>query len=127
MVGWECRLRYTNAQGVAIDGDDAHLGRFNIGPEFSYRYTAASGIATEPRFGAGFVELYTSAGDGLDSATRASVKDTPLDSFQMRFIGGLKIELPEGTRVELEGSYTGLGQQGYETVSGKIGLTIPLQ
>ncbi|MGI9478949.1 MAG: autotransporter outer membrane beta-barrel domain-containing protein, partial [Hyphomicrobiaceae bacterium] len=122
---------YTDSQGNAVDAQDVHLGRFNFGPEFSYRFTTASGIVVEPSIGAqallSFSYSRSSAGNGLDSAARSSVKDAPLDSFQMRFNGGLKIELPQGTRIELEGSYTGLSKHGYEALSGKVGLTIPLQ
>ncbi|MFY0614147.1 MAG: autotransporter outer membrane beta-barrel domain-containing protein [Hyphomicrobiaceae bacterium] len=122
---------YVDSHGIAVDGQDVHLGRFNIGPEFSYRYTTASGLIIEPSIGAqallNFAYSRSSAGDGLESAARSTTDDTPLESFQMRFTSGLKVELPTGTRIELEGSYTGLGKHGYESVSGKIGLTVPLQ
>lgn len=121
---------FTNALGVAIGRQRVRLGRLKAGPEISYRSKLPNGTVIEPRFAAqapwAFSRSGTDAARALD-VSELGAAGVPFETFQMRFEGGLKVELPQGTRIELEGAYTGLGTQGEETIGGKIGVTIPLQ
>ena len=44
----------------------------------------------------------------------------------MRFEAGLKVELPQGMRIDFEGNYAGLTSDAVST-GGKIQVTVPLQ
>ncbi|MGI9480071.1 MAG: autotransporter outer membrane beta-barrel domain-containing protein [Hyphomicrobiaceae bacterium] len=122
---------FTNTLGVDINSQHVRLGRFKAGPEISYRHRMANGTVIEPRVGAQALWRFTGAGNAnapdFDTASSDALASVPLEKFQMRFEGGLKIETAQGTRFEVQGAYTGLGRQGQETIGGKVGVTIPLQ
>ncbi len=122
---------FIDSEGYLVAGQQVHLGRFKAGPELSYRYMTHAGTIIEPRVAAQALWSFSRSGDakggGLDPASVSGVKDVPLETFQMRFEAGLKIEDEHGQRLEVEANYTGLGQQGHQAVGGKVGVTIPLQ
>lgn len=122
---------FVDSEGYLVAGQRVHLGRFKAGPELSYRYMTRAGTIFEPRVAAqalwSFSRSGNAKGGGLDPATISSVKDVPLETFQMRFEAGLKIEDEHGQRLEIEANYTGLGKQGHQAIGGKVGVTIPLQ
>ncbi|MGI9409665.1 MAG: autotransporter outer membrane beta-barrel domain-containing protein, partial [Hyphomicrobiaceae bacterium] len=120
---------YTDSKGVLIDGQQVGLGRVKVGPEISYRHVTNRGTRIEPRLS---VKGLWSFGDDVnarpvDSSLDDNVRDDKLDPFQFQFGAGLVIELDSGVRVDLKGTYTGLGGSGDETAGGKVDITIPLQ
>ncbi len=106
------------------------LGRRKAGPELSYRHVTTDGTVIEPRVAAQALWAFSRAGSGssggFDAVSGPGIGAAPLEEFQMRFEGGLKVERSDGARMEFEGHYTGLGRQGQESIGGRLGMTLPL-
>lgn len=104
---------FTNGEGAPIDGQDASIGRVNIGPELAYRHVTESGAVIEPR--AALRGLWQFSGD-----------EGAQDDLQLRLEAGLKVDLPSGMSVSLDGSLTGLtGGDALNSAGGKVRIIVP--
>ena len=119
---------FTDSTGLRIASQDVRLGRFKFGPAISYSHQTRSGVRLTPRIAAHGLWNFT-RGDG-DRATNLSseISDVPFERFELRLEGGLTVEFPNnGIHVEVEGNYTGLGNQDRESAGGRVKVRIPLQ
>jgi hypothetical protein len=87
-----------------------------FGPEIAYRRAASEDWFIEPRV----------AIRDLDLQRRRRHRWRRYRSVRARLEGGLRIEGLDGTRLDLQGTYDGLGGDNLDAVSGKASVTLPL-
>lgn len=121
---------YTDSNGIAIGSQSLRVNRLNFGPEISRRFVTPDGITIEPRFG--LRGLWTIGGRQDNADDGAGPDDIAIDplgleKFQGRVQAGVKILTPGGLRLNLDGSYDGIGHSDRSAASVEGRVTIPLQ
>ena len=112
---------YVDSLGVPISGQSVTIGRAIFGPEVSYRHFTDMGWLVEPRLAV--KGIWTFGQD--DHSSNGAGKDG-IDPLRARIEAGAKFQSPNGTRLELEGAYDGIGSDQLNATSGKASITIPL-
>jgi len=119
--GEESQDAHTDSLGFRITGQDVSLGRIEFGPEFGYRWLLADGTLIEPH-----VALFGVW--NFEGSSRLFVNNaffTP-DDFTGRLEGGALVQLPKGISFRGAAAYDGIGSNGYNAVTGKVWLNVPL-
>ena len=123
IVGYNDKQKaYTDSLGILIPDQSVSIGRLIVGPELSYKYQTRSGGSIEPRVAV--KGLYTFTQDS--QRVLGTLQDAPVDTFRARLELGLKLQDPQGTRLEVSGSHEGLGSSKLNATSGKVQFTLPL-
>ena len=119
--GEESQDAYTDSLGFRIRGQDVSLGRVEFGPELGYRWLLADGTLIEPHLALFGVWNF-------EGSNRLFVNNTVFtpDDFTGRLEGGALVQLPKGMSFRGAATYDGIGSSGYNAVSGKVWLNIPL-
>lgn len=110
------------SNGAFAPAQDVTIGRLIAGPEVSYRYLAPAGVLVEPRVA--LKGLWTFTRDG--EVFVGGVVQEPVDRLRARIEAGVKLQVPQGLRLELSAGYEGLGESRLEAATGKAQLTVPL-
>jgi outer membrane autotransporter protein len=116
---------YRDTFGVLIPGVTSSLGQAKAGPEFSYKFNNPNGGFVEPHAGAQLI--WNFAGDTTAAGLGAIDGNSSGPSgVRGRVELGVKMGAPSGMALDLSGSYDGIGTSGYDAVTGRATLSIPL-
>jgi len=110
---------YTDALGVYIDGQQQGLGRATAGPRVSYSYQSRDGTRIEPS--AGLAAVYDFDVTGLPANAQA----TGANGLRGKADLGLGVTLPNGFNFSGNGTYDGIGDSTFHSVTGGMRLTMP--
>lgn len=116
---------YTDSTGAVVPNVRSTLGQAKAGPEVSYRYQWSRDVMLEPHGGA---QLIWNFADGI----QATAIDT-LNGEQAGPAGvrgrteiGLRAVATGGIIVDVSGAYDGIGAGGYNAVTGRATVRVPL-
>ncbi|MGI9408372.1 MAG: DUF7507 domain-containing protein, partial [Hyphomicrobiaceae bacterium] len=112
---------FTNQLGLFIPGQTSSLGRVTFGPEIGYRFRSDSGTLIEPHIKLEGIWDF----DQPDDLTVGGFA-IGQDDFRARITGGVQITTTEGWRLRAAGSYDGIGQSDFDSWSGQLWLSVPL-
>lgn len=123
------QLAYTDSNGIEIGGQTVRVNRLNFGPEVSRQFTTRDGTSIRPRLAVrGLWSWGGSAGEPEGQDGDGIVVDpVGIARLQGRIEAGVQVRTPDGLRLDLDGSYDGIGQsdRAAASVSGRV--SIPLQ
>ncbi len=111
---------YIDGLGVGIPSQTVTLGRFNFGPEFAYRYLAASGVTYEPQLSIKGVWDF----ERPDLASIDGIVISP-NEFHVMTQLGLMARSPSGFSLRVSASYDGLGSSSWRDIGGQVWLNVP--
>jgi hypothetical protein len=115
---------YLDTFGVVVPEVKSRLGQAKAGPEVGYFYTL-DGVKMEPH--AGFQLIWNFATDttanGIGSLNGESAGPP---GVRGRLDLGVRATRPDGVGIDVSGSYDGVGSRGYDAVTGKVLLRMPL-
>ncbi|AKI02409.1 outer membrane autotransporter barrel domain-containing protein [Hoeflea sp. IMCC20628] len=117
----ETQKAYTDNLGNVVSAQTSSQGAVRFGPEVSRQYEIGEGVIVEPSLGvSGIWNFGMSDGAGVTAA--------PLGNRQLRarVDSGLTILTPKGWIYMMNGFYDGIGVTGYQSVGGRVRLTVPL-
>jgi outer membrane autotransporter protein len=115
---------YVDTLGAVVPEVKSRLGQAKAGPEIGYAYSLGD-IKMEPH--AGFQLIWNFATDttanGVGSINGESAGPP---GVRGRLDLGVRATAVGGVGVDLSGSYDGVGSRGYDAVTGKVLLRVPL-
>ena len=116
---------YTDTFGVLIPDVKTRLGQAKAGPEVGYSYQLNSNVVIEPR--AGLQVIWNFAGDTAASGFgQINGENVGPVGVRGRAEIGLRASTSGGIGLDLSGSYDGIGSKGYDAVTGKATVRVPL-
>jgi outer membrane autotransporter protein len=116
----ETQEAYVDSLQVYIPEQTVALGQARAGPEVSYLFTSPSGGSIQPYVSLEAIWNFDSSGTSLLAGTLASEEDV-----RGKVELGFRAMTIEGIRLDLSGSYDGIGADDYHAVSGSGHLNIP--
>ncbi len=118
----ETQKAYSNAIGIDIASQTFSMTRAIVGPEVGYVFTLANGAKLEPTVGVKAVWDFSHTEE-----TTAAGQPAGSDGLTARVEAGLAYRTPAGIAIQGAGSYDGLGSSIYQSLQGRVRVTIPLQ
>jgi outer membrane autotransporter protein len=116
---------YTDTFGIVIPDVKTRLGQAKAGPEIGYRYQVSPDLMLEPR--AGLQLIWNFAGDTTASGFgQINGENVGPAGVRGRAEIGLRASAPGGIGLDLSGSYDGIGSGGYNALTGKAMVRVPL-
>lgn len=117
---------YTDSTGAVVPNVRATLGQAKAGPEVSYRYQWTRDVMLEPHAGA---QLIWNFADGIQATAINSLNGEAAGPAGLRGRTelGLRAVATGGIIVDVSGAYDGIGAGGYNAMTGRAVLRIPLR
>jgi uncharacterized repeat protein (TIGR01451 family) len=118
----ETQKSYVDSLSITIPSQTLSIGRLIAGPEFTYTMKLDNGVVIIPSLAfEGIWDFYRTASSSVAS-TAASTSDV-----RGKVNLGVGISTPNGISLSAGAFYDGIGVDGYDTVGGKIKLTVPIR
>jgi len=117
---------YRDTFGVLIPSVESKLGQAKVGPRISYRSAIASGTIFEPYAGMDIVWNFADALNVPDVAWVDGDAAGPA-GVRGRLELGLRSTTAAGIRIDVSGSYDGIGTGNYEAWTARASAHVPLQ
>lgn len=120
----EKQLRYVDANGLTIPGQDISLGRLTLNPNLSRSIMREDGSSfTFNGTVKGIWDFYGTDLVSLDTG----MKVNPDASLRARTEAGFAFNLMNGISLRADGFYDGIGVNDYDAYGGTVSVSIPLE
>ena len=117
----ETQEGYTDQLDVYIPEQTVGVGQLDFGPEISYSYLSPTGLLIAPS--AKLTGIWNFKRDTYGVTTTTSSAGVEM---RAKAELGVNVRMPNGVRVEANGSYDGIGAEDYDAVTTQLKLSVPL-
>ena len=115
---------YVDSFDVTIPGVATTLGQLKLSPELSYGFATDSGLWIEPNIAPEMIWNFASTNvDGLGTLDGTATGPAGLRG---RVKAGINLKTPSGIAISASGSYDGVGQARYQSLSANLNINVPL-
>ena len=115
---------YVDSFDVTIPSVATTLGQLKLSPELSYGFATDSGLWIEPNIAPEMIWNFASTNvDGLGALDGTATGPTGLRG---RVKAGINLKTPSGIAISASGSYDGVGQARYQSLSANLNVNVPL-
>jgi outer membrane autotransporter protein len=116
---------YADTFGVVIPGVKNRLGQAKAGPEIGYLYLPNDDVKIEPHAG---MQVIWNFADDVTATAIGPINSEPAGppGVRGRVDFGVRATMVRGLSIDFSGSYDGIGSPGYDAITGKVLVHVPM-